>query len=352
VRAVSNPATFQPCEFSFLGAVAGVFEARGVKCDTVDVGGYSGYAFLTKVTEGWVDPGSPSLHSGNVTGTPSVIQRIWSEMRDGAGTIGPRMESFWDPRQYGFGNEPPRAGERQRAAALFERVKQEVDRDRPAIVWGLAEPEYGIVNGCTEDSYVVSTFRSLIGQPDDPVRHDELKAKGGLEAIFVGETHSGPTETDDRLALGRALTMAQGLPDELVLETPRHPFGATQRYATGPEALDEWASVLKRYDGGRVDGFALNYVAACAEETKRLAAGFLGRLAERYADRPWSEPLERAASAYERTRAELAEVVELFPLGASVTEVARHTGARHIRAAKPHEEAAIAALREANEAWD
>jgi hypothetical protein len=218
VRAVSNPATFQPCEFSFLGALAGVFEARGVACDTVDVGGYSGYAFLSKVTEGWVDPGSPSLHSGNVEVTPETVLRLWSELRDGAGTIGARLESFWDPRQYGFGNEPPRADERERAAALFERVKREIDEDRPAIVWGLAEPEYGIVNGYTEDSYVVSTFRSLIGQPDDPVRHDELKAKGGLEAIFVGETHPGPTEQDDLSALERALRMARGLPDELVLE--------------------------------------------------------------------------------------------------------------------------------------
>ena len=353
MRAVSNPATFQPCEFSFLGAVAGVFEARGVKCDTVDVGGYSGYAFLTKVTEGWVDPGSPSLHSGNATVTPEAIQRIWSAIRDGAGTIGARLESFWDPRQYGFGNEPPRADERQRAAALFERVKREIDGDRPAIVWGLAEPEYGIVNGYTGDSYVVSTFRSLIGQSDAPVRHDELKAKGGLEAIFVGETGSRPTESVDRSALRRALTMAEGLRYELVLATPRHPFGTTQRYVTGPAAFDDWASVFERCDGDRVNGFAISYVAACAEEGKRLATHFLGRLAERYAETPWAEPLERAASAYERTRVELAGVVELFPLGEQVavsTELCR-AGARHIRAAKPHEQVGVAALREAYEAW-
>ena len=43
---ISNPAIFQPCEFSYLGAMAGLLQAVGIPCDVVDVGGYSGYVFL------------------------------------------------------------------------------------------------------------------------------------------------------------------------------------------------------------------------------------------------------------------------------------------------------------------
>ena len=135
-RIISNPAVFQPCEFSYTGAVAGLLQSAGVACDAVDVGGYSGYIFLNKTTEGWTDPGCPSGHSGNVVEMPEVLLQLWSDFRAGTESLGRQLDCVWDPRQFAFWDEAYQAENEQRARVFFERVKQEIDQDRPAVIWG------------------------------------------------------------------------------------------------------------------------------------------------------------------------------------------------------------------------
>ncbi len=350
---ITRPATFQPCEFSYLGAVAGVLQARGIACDTMDVGGYSGYTFLMKVTAGWTDPGSPSMHSGNVTEVPAAVQQVWAEFRAGTALLGAQLDSYWDTQQFAFWNETQQRANAQRARALFEQVKQEIDAGRPAIVWGLVVPEYGIVNGYTEDSYVVSTFRSLLGQRDEPVPYDQLEAKGGLEAIFVRGERAPATEVDDHATLTRALAMAAGSPYTFAFETPGHPLGEQQRYITGMAAYDAWAAVLERYEPHTIYEEYLDYISACVYETKHVAAQFLRRMATRYPDRPFTTALQQAATAYDRAAGELEQLVWLFPFGehTGLTPERCARGAAHIRAAQPHEQRAIEHLHAAQHLW-
>ena len=350
---ISNPAVFQPCEFSYLGAMAGLLQAVGIPCDVVDIGGYSGYAFLMKTTAGWIDPGSPSLHSGNVKQTSEAVLQLWSDFRAGTESLGVRLECFWDPEQFEFWDDTRRAENQQRAHHLFERVKQEIHADHPAMVWGLFVPEYGLVNGYTEDSYLVSTFRPLIGQPDEPVRYDQLQAKGGLEAIFVSEVDSSLGKADDRSALKRAIRMAEGSPYTFKFETPRHPIREHQQYITGLAAYDEWACVLQEYAPGTIYYEYLSYNAACVAELKQVAGQFLSRLAQRYSDKPQAEALRRAADAYARAEAELRQLVALFPLSESGQISAIHCtqGATYLRAAKPHEQTALEYMQQAFSLW-
>jgi hypothetical protein len=352
-RNIPNPAIFQPCEFSYLGAVAGLLQSLGKPCDGVDVGGYSGYAFLMKTTEGWIDPGSPSFHSGNAKQTPEAVLRLWSDFRAGTESLDVRLECVWDPKQFAFWDETQHAENERRAQHLFERVKREIDVGRPAIVWGLFVPEYGLVNGYTQDSYVVSTFRSLIGQPDEPVRYDQLQAKGGLEAIFVGAMHPPASQADDQLALTRAILMAEGSAYAFTFETPRHPIREHQRYITGVAAYDEWTRVLEQYAPDTIYYEYLSYNAACAMELKQVAGQFLNRLAERYRDRPQAEALSRAAAAYEQAEAELRQLVELFPFAETgdISAIRCAQAAASLRAAKPHEQMALEFMQQASKVW-
>ncbi|MBM4237467.1 MAG: helix-turn-helix transcriptional regulator, partial [Euryarchaeota archaeon] len=51
-KLVGSVGKYQPCWLSFTGAVAGCLRALGIECDTVDVGGMSGYSFLVNVAKG------------------------------------------------------------------------------------------------------------------------------------------------------------------------------------------------------------------------------------------------------------------------------------------------------------
>ena len=44
----------------YTGTVAGSIRSLGVDCDTVDVGGYSGCAFIMNVTKSVTDPSGPT----------------------------------------------------------------------------------------------------------------------------------------------------------------------------------------------------------------------------------------------------------------------------------------------------
>ena len=48
------------CWLSYTDTVAGSLRSLGVDCDTVDVGGYSGYAFITNVAKSLAGPSGPT----------------------------------------------------------------------------------------------------------------------------------------------------------------------------------------------------------------------------------------------------------------------------------------------------
>jgi hypothetical protein len=352
-RIVTRAAHYQACEGSYLGAMAGVLQSLGKPYDIVDVGGYSGYPFLMKATEGWTDPGVVLLHSGNALQVPEATLQIWSDFRRGTERLGLEIALYWDTKQYATWEPAQELQLKQRTTALFEFVQTAINNDTPAIVWGVAAPEYGIVNGYDDTHYSVSTFRSLIGQPDNPVRYDQLEAKGGLEAMVVQATERTPGEREDYEALQQALLCAEGSPYQFSFETPRHPIRTWQRYVTGIAAYEAWAVVLEQNLPKTIYPEYLSYLSACTLETKQIAEQFLNRLAERYVSRPQAEPLRAAAAAYARVAAQLSELVWLFPYDVQETPTAAIyvQGAAILRAAMPHEQTALTHLRNVLQVW-
>lgn len=286
---VEEKATYEPGWVSYVAAITGVLKSLGVNCDSVDVAGHSGYAFVVNVSKGTTCPSGPTAHCA------------WEDIHEGSQVFGWNIESVSEDVSYPEGEEPT-SKDLARALGLFELVKKRLaDLGRPVVVWGIPVPEYGIVNGYEGDSYKVNTFRCLIDQPDEPVRFDKLQAPGCLEAIFFEEEIPLPDgDQRDLEAVGRAANMAEGA-------------YAPKGYVAGPDAFDEWARVLEE-SPDEVIYHGNSYVAACTREMKAYAGRFLDRLASRHAGAPQAEPLARASEEYGESERLMEEFVEIFSL--------------------------------------
>jgi DNA-binding transcriptional ArsR family regulator len=330
-KVVSKPAVYVDCWISYTGAMAGALRALGVSCDLVDVGGHSGYAFIANVAKGETCPSGPT----------AMDDAVWREIAQGTESLGWRLDHYTDegvaPAQPG----KPSAAEYARLERLFERVKREIDaRDRPVVLWGPPIPEYGIVNGYDGTTYLVSTYRRITGQPDNPVPFAELQAPGCLDAYFFKEPVKVNKVTVDRAALERAVRFASAA-------VPVH-----SQYVGGPAAFEEWARVLESVPEKRQNYMGNSYVSACLWEAREVASKFLTRLAK---GRPASvaEPLLAAAKAYGDIAKHLKAFKDLFPFKfeGPMPETARRQGAALLRQVKPLEETAVQQMRKALAAW-
>jgi DNA-binding HxlR family transcriptional regulator len=290
-KVISKKVEYQQCCLSYTGAVAGSLRALGVDCDAVDVGGYSGYAFLINVSKGTTCPSGP-------TALPS---ETWKQIHEGTESLGWTIERYEYPHSYPVKEGNPTPGEMEIARKLFERIKREIDeKDMPVVLWGLVAPEYGIVKGYEGNFYVTSTFRSLINQPENPILFYDLKAPGCIDAFFFRNRVEADAILADKEALKRAIRFATA-------EVP-----SLKNYAAGPAALDEWANVLENVPEEKQNYHGNSYVGACVCEGRAMSAEFLKRLAKKYSSKH-SKHLLKAAVSYEKGAKLMEEFTRVFP---------------------------------------
>ncbi len=329
---ISKKVEYQPCWLSYTGAVAGSLKALGTDCDAVDVGGYSGYAFLINVAKGITCPSGP-------TALPS---ETWKQIHDGTESLGWTIKPYVYPHSYPAKEGSPTPEEMEIARKLFEKIKEEIDeKDRPVVLWGLVVPEYGIVNGYEGNSYLTSTFRRLANQPEDPVIFHDLKSPGCIDALFFHNRVEVDATMADKEALRRAIRFATA-------EVPIH-----ENYAAGPSALDEWARVLENVPKEKQNYHGNSYVGACVCEGRAMSAEFLKRLAKKHSSSKHSKHLLNAAENYEKGAELMKEFTKVFPFkfqGEMPLE-SRKKGAETLRKVKPYEEAAIEHMKTALKNW-
>ena len=109
-KVISKKVEYLPCWLSFTGAIAGSLRALGVDCDTVDVGGYSGYVFVINVSKGDTCPSGPTaLHA-----------EIWKQIHKGTESLGWTIEWYEYPHSYPAQEGNPTPQEIEMAKKLFE----------------------------------------------------------------------------------------------------------------------------------------------------------------------------------------------------------------------------------------
>lgn len=330
-KVINKKVEYLPCWLSYTGAIAGSLRALGVDCDTVDVGGRSGYAFMINVAKGVTCPSGPT----------ALPPETWNQIHKGTETLGWTMESYVYPHSYPAEESNPTPQEFEVVKNLFEKIKGEIDeRDRPVVLWGLAIPEYGIVRGYEGNSYITSTFRSLAGQPEEPIPFHDLKAPGCIDAFFFRDKIERDAAVADKEALERVIRFASA--NVPILDN----------YVGGPAALDEWAKVLENLPETKQNYHGNSYVGACVCEGRSMSAEFLKRLSKKHPGKQ-SKHLQKAAESYEKGMKLMEEFIRIFPFkfrGEMKLED-RKKGAEILRKVKPLEEEAIKHMKKALEEW-
>lgn len=287
VKTVSKPAIYERSWFSYQGAVTGVLKSRGVDVDIVDVLAVSGYGWVTNAMRRRLCPSAPSAFHWDV----------WQMIYEATTSLGYTVEPFVIRDGFVLDEERrPTPESVVNAKKQFDAVRKEVDADRPVVLWGLVIPEYGIVNGIRGEDYLVSTYRSLMGQPDDPVHYTGLMAPGGLIALrFTEQVEKDPTVVAAD-ALRRGYRLATG-------DVPKIP-----EYAIGLEAYDVLAANLtsEPHDENSYHGY--NYTVACLQESKWAMTGYMRR-----ADHVLEPDLSGVAEQYARVHGLTRECHEMFP---------------------------------------
>ncbi len=290
-KMISREVEYQPCWLSYTGAMAGSLKGLGTDCDIVDVGGYSGYAFLINASKGVTCPSGPT----------ALPRETWKQIHKGTENLGWTMELYEYSKSYPAKEGNPTPQEIEIAKELFEKIKQEIaEKDRPVVLWGLVAPEYGIVKGYEGNSYVVSTFRRLVNKPETPIPFHDLKAPGCIDAFFFRDRVQIDTSVLEREALERATRFAAA-------EVP-----ILDNYVAGPEALDEWARVLESVPQEKQNYHGNSYVGACVAEGRAISSEFLKRLADKL-DREQTKRLLKAADCYEKGTRIMEEFTRIFP---------------------------------------
>jgi DNA-binding transcriptional ArsR family regulator len=330
-KIISKPAEYQVCWLSYTGAMAGSLQALGVDCDVVDVGGRSGYAFLINVSKKDTCPSGPT----------AFPNETWNELVKATEDLGWTIEQYEDESVGSGETEKLSPEEYARREKLFEKVKLEIDeQNRPVVLWGLAIPEYGIVNGYERNTYLTSTYRRLSNQPEDPIPFFALQAPGCLHALFFREQVKRKQEAINRNTLERAIRFARG-------NVPTY-----NQYVAGPAALEAWAAVLETLPSKEQSYHGNSYVGACVWEGRALAAEFIERLAKQCPKRV-SKHLITSSKYYHEGKECMKEFMEIFPFSfeGDMPLEKRKKGARILRKVKPLEEAAIENMQKALDSW-
>jgi len=323
------------CWLSYTGTVAGSLRSLGVDCDTVDVGGYSGYAFIVNVTKGATDPSGPT-----------ALGDLWNEIFSGTESLGLSIEVYQDVEYERLSGDPT-PEELERTRGLFERVKGEIDgRDRPVVVWGLPAPDFGVAVGYEEESYLANT---VYGDTEIPVPYYRLQAPGKIQALFFRDEVERQTAFDVK-AVERAVRFASW--------TAPAPGGSL--WVMGPPALGTWADALRKLPETQDywSGYGGNsYVAQCVREGRSLAAEFLNRLSAKHRGRQ-AKHLKEASKSYEEERKLMEGFTQIFPYTEAASPQPElkpehlKKGAEILRKVKLLEEKAARDMRKALEEWE
>jgi len=329
-KVISRKVVCPRCWLSYTGTVAGSLGALGVDCDIVDVGGYSGYAFIINVPKGETDPSGP-------TAFMFEYDFVRDQIVKGTESLGRTIEVYQDPAEFEPLGREPTPEELERAKKLFDTVRREIDdRDRPVVVWGLPVPDYGVAIGYDGDSYIPVTVYGE-GYLGEPVPYYRLQAPGKLQALFFRDEVELKTETIDREALERAVRLASW-------NAP-----STSMWVMGPAALDTWAEALQQLPNIRDywHGYGGNsYTAQCVRESRFISAEFLRRLYGKRQGREY-EPLLEAAECYDREMKLMDEFTRIFPFSDTPsprTEIGPEhikRGVEILKKIKPLEEQAV-----------
>lgn len=318
---VKNRPEFQPSWLSLVASVTGILKSFGENFDNIDVAGYSGHAFIACMTEGYTSAAPPTAHP------------FFGEVHEGIESLGFQFFGDYQPGAI-FPDKEISLADDKRLIKLFEMVKGQIDKNNPVILWGPYTAEFAIVYGYKDDKYLVSSFKSEKGKPDEPVNYRDLHIPGGIWFYYFGKRTHNMTEEHDLLAIKRALQIVKGKKRDVdvkvgVVEATEDYEHVTEwsekemEFVTGFSSFEVWKETLRvgSKDPSKIDAFGNACTSATYQESYGYAKEFLSRIADNYSDRSFCDKLKEASSNFGKLQEYFTEFIELFPFNNSLKRI-------------------------------
>ncbi|MCH7472005.1 hypothetical protein IIA79_03530 [bacterium] len=308
-----------PAWLSWVSATTSCLRALDVECGTAEVAGLSGYAFTMNVHREFCPSGPTAFN--------------WGLLSMGVHFLGRSTKLFWVCE--GHSGESKNERTRESCRLAYEFAGQEIAAGRPCVIWGAYLPEFAVATGVGDTHFHVVSHRAMTGEPQPPIKFDEIEAPGGPYVLaFPGATDM-PRSWGDR----NAVAYASG---------QLHQPCAKQLYGSGLNAYDNWIEGL---EAKCAQAFGNAYNAQCCAEAKAFARDYLELAAKRNAGP--AEHLRAAAGHYGEAAAAMKRVAELFPFppGSEVDDAnVRANAVEALKDAKAAESKAATPLLQATEA--
>lgn len=292
-KRVSTVGIYQPHGISYASAISGILQSVGEEWDADDVAAFLGYGFLINTSETVMCCSGPTALAA------------WKTIKDATDKLGWQFKHFTENESFPSSKDSSEGlskKDEKRAQKFFERVKEAIDEfDRPVVIWGIPVPEYGIVNGYQDDFYLVSTFRTLIGQEETPIAYNKIQAPGCMELVIPEKKTRPPADKEYRESLVRALQMAKG---EGV---------AMEGYIAGPEAYDTLKKLILE-PVEKATAFGFGYMVDSYFCGRNSSSKYLKKLAMKYKKEGFGEDIKKASETYEKMSNLYNELQKHFPL--------------------------------------
>lgn len=319
----SIQATYVNSWTSIVGALTGALRALSGDWPIARVAVLSGHAFrlaITATADGAIGADGPTTFAASAA----------LPLYEGLG---------WRFAAFEAAAGDPRFAERREEA--LKRIRKAIDRGRPAIVFGLHLPEFGVVRGYRGDALIAATTMSSQYGERVPVSQWPPPGRPAPLRVFVPDRAQ---KVEPQAALGRALRFA------VTYAREGDGGGPTATAAAGLAAYTRWAETLET--DAPVSPHGQAYCIQALQEARGEAAAFLR--AQAVGAGKAGAALAVAATAYTAEVIALSQLATLFPYpngGNVVAAGSRRIGAAGLRRALAAEEEALAALAAALRDW-
>jgi hypothetical protein len=292
---------WKPMWTTHIGCLKGCVDYLGIDATDSWLFGASGHAFALNIHEELCPSGPTAWNTG-------AIDRL-------AGNVGVSIEDLGAHK-----SDPSFASTQE---DVWKKVRAAIDQGYPCFGWELDIPEFYVVKGYDEESYI------FIGHNhrENTKPWKEL-GKSGIGVIEMGIVRPAKPATDKKLVCDAF---------KYALEVSRNPDGWTgPPYDMGLAGYDLW---IKALEEGKAGGFGNSYNAQVWSECRRHAVEFLKEAKNRLDDEQLNPLLDEAVSHYGKVAENLTKVAETYPFQGDDGDYQMED--------KEKRQAAVAALKEA-----
>jgi hypothetical protein len=228
--------------------------------------------------------------------------------------------------------------EKEKKQEAHRGILDGIDRGVPAVVWDVADSEWGLAIGYNEEQRTYFTLTHL-GRPST-LAFDKL-GKNGIDILSVAVPGPSNSRSETEIIYNSLRAAVAHAEQKEWMDRPKYQDGLPA-YDLWATLLDRWAMLLRARKGDKINpevsSFAL-YYASHHYAARCYARDYLRLISK---GNPF---LDKAAESYDQVAARLRPVWEFFSSNRPAEVEGLSKLANDIRAAKSYEEAGIQQLK-------